>query len=74
MRRVDGEDLADDQPVEQHADRGQVLLDGRLGRCALFHGRTPGVAHLQRLQIRGDMERLDIRELADAVLLEPEEE
>ena len=29
MRRVDGENLADDQPVEQHADRGQMLLDGR---------------------------------------------
>jgi len=53
---------------------GQVLLDGRLGRCALFHGRTPGVGHLQRLQIRGDMERLDIRELADAMLFEPGEE
>ena len=26
-----GDDLAGDQPVEQHADRGQVLLDGRLG-------------------------------------------
>ena len=30
MRRVGGEDLADDQPVEQHADRGEVLFDGRL--------------------------------------------
>ena len=24
------DDLADDEPVEQHADRGEVLLDGRL--------------------------------------------
>ena len=27
---IDREDLADDEPVEQHADRGEVLLDGRL--------------------------------------------
>ena len=27
--RVHGEDLADDEPVAEHADRGQVLLDGR---------------------------------------------
>ena len=30
MRRVGGDDLAGDQPVEQHADRRQVLLDRRL--------------------------------------------
>ena len=63
VRRVDGEDLADDQPVEQHADRGEVLLDGRLG------GRG-----LQRLDIGGDVDRLDVDELDDAVLLEPGEE
>jgi hypothetical protein len=31
MGRVRGEELADHQPVEQHADRGQVLLDRRFG-------------------------------------------
>jgi len=30
-RRVDGEDLADDQPVEQHADRSETQFGGRLG-------------------------------------------
>ena len=30
MRRIGGDDLAGDQPVEQHADRGEVLLDRRL--------------------------------------------
>jgi hypothetical protein len=30
MRRIDRDDLAGDQPVEQHADRGEVLLDRRL--------------------------------------------
>ena len=63
MRRIDGEDLADDEPVEQHADRREVLLDGRLG------GRR-----LQRLDVGGDMHRLDIDELANAVLLDPSEE
>ena len=29
--RVGRENLADDEPVEQHADRRQVLLGGRLG-------------------------------------------
>src|SRR5690348_5267045 len=42
MRLVDGEDLADDEPVEQHADCREVLLDGRPGRCALFHCRIAG--------------------------------
>ena len=71
MRRVDGEDLADDEPVEQHADRRQVLLDGRPGGRALSHGAIAGVRHLQRFDIGGDMEGLDIDEPADAVLLAP---
>jgi hypothetical protein len=74
MRRVDREDLADDEPIEQHADRGKVLFDGRPGRRALFHCRIAGVGHLQRFDIRSDMERLDIDEPADAVLIEPGEE
>ncbi len=60
---IDGEDLADDQPVEQHADRREVLLHRRLG------GRR-----LQRLYIGGDVHGLDVGELADAVLLDPGEE
>src|SRR6266850_1825036 len=32
MRRVDGGDLADDEPVEHHADRGQMLVHGRTRR------------------------------------------
>jgi hypothetical protein len=55
--------LADDEPVEQHADRGQVLLDGRLGGCRLQH-----------LYIGGDVNRFDVGKLADLVLLDPGEE
>src|ERR1700691_5114149 len=29
MGGIDGENLADDEIVEQHADRGEMLLDGR---------------------------------------------
>jgi len=53
VRRVHGEHLADHQPVEQHADRGEMLLDGRLG------GRF-----LQRLDIDPDVNRLDVGEPA----------
>jgi hypothetical protein len=60
MRRVDSEDLADDQPVEQHANGRKVLLHRRLG------GRR-----LQRLDIGRDVDRLDIGEFADLVLLDP---
>jgi hypothetical protein len=47
-----------------------VLLDGRPGRCALLHCRIAGVRHLQRFDIGGDVEGLDIDEPADAALLE----
>ena len=48
MSRVDGNDLAGDQPIEEHADGGQVLLDGALGmRLA------------ELLDVAGDMNRLD---------------
>ena len=54
MSRVDGEDLTDNQPVEQHADRGQMQFYGRLGR-----------RRLQHLYIGGDVDRLDVGEFAD---------
>ena len=60
MCRVDGEDLADNQPVEQHPDRREVQFDGRLG------GRL-----LQHLDVSGDVNRLDVREPADLVALDP---
>ena len=63
MRRVDGEDLADDQPVEQHADCREMQFDGRLG------GRR-----LQHLYIEGDVHRLDVSQPADLVLLDPGKE
>jgi len=63
VRRVAGEDLADHQPVEEHADRRQMLLHGRLG-----HGV------LELFDIGRDVQRLDADELVDAVLLEPGEE
>jgi hypothetical protein len=42
MGWVDGEDLTDDQPVEQHADCRQMLLDRRPGCCPLLKLRSPG--------------------------------
>jgi hypothetical protein len=57
VRRVHREDLAHDEPVEQHADGSQVHLHGRLS------GRR-----LQHLYIGGDVDRLDVGEPADLVL------
>jgi hypothetical protein len=45
---IDGEDLPDDEIVEQHSDRGEMLLDGRLFELARH-----------RLDIGPDMNRLD---------------
>ena len=63
MGRIGGDDLAGDQPIEQHADGGQVLLDRRLLEVLA-----------ERLDIGGDVERLDIGDLADLVLVAPGEE
>ena len=63
MGRIGGDDLAGDQPVEQHADGGEVLLDRRLFKILA-----------ERLDIRGDMQRLDIGDLADLVPVAPGEE
>src|SRR5271166_2614443 len=52
-----------DQPVEQHADGGKVLLDRRLLEI------LP-----KRLDIGRDMQRLDIGDLADLVVIAPGEE
>ena len=59
---IGGDNLAGDQPVEQHADGSQVLLDRRLR-----HRR------LQVLDIGRDVERLDIGDLANAVPFAPSE-
>jgi hypothetical protein len=53
--RIDVDDVAGDEPVEQHAYRGQVLLGGR--------GRDLG---LKVLDEGGDMERLHRCEFIDA--------
>ena len=63
MGRIGGDDLAGDQPVEQHADGGEVLLDRRLLEILA-----------KRLDIGGDMQRLDIGDFADLVLVAPGEE
>ena len=63
MRGIEGDDLADDEPVGQHADRGQVLLDGRLL-----------MRRADRFQIRADVERLDLDEIGDAPGVAPGEE
>ena len=62
MGRVGCDHLAGDQPVEQHADRGQVLLDGRLR-----HRLT------KVLDIGRDVQRLDISDAADPMLVAPAE-
>jgi hypothetical protein len=60
--------MAGHQPVEQHAERGQVLLDrGRREQFGPWR-KEPG---LQILDERGDVDRLDGCELADAVGLAP---
>ena len=51
---------AGDQPVEQDAERRQVLLDGGRGQLAL-----------QVLNESGDVDRLHLGEPADAVILTP---
>jgi hypothetical protein len=60
---IAGEDAAGDEPIEQHADGGEVLLDGRL--------RHPV---LERLYIGGDVKRLDIDQRHDPGGVEPGEE
>jgi hypothetical protein len=59
-RRVIGNDLLDDKPVEQAAQRGQVLLDGRRG-------------HRLGFDIGGDVQRPDCGEL-QIVFFAPAEE
>jgi hypothetical protein len=56
------EDLARDQPVEEGADGGEVLLD-----------RGVGQALLEPLDIAGDVDRLDVLE-RQAVVLAPAKE
>jgi hypothetical protein len=60
---IGGEDAAGDEPIEQHADGGEVLLDGRLRHSLL-----------ERLYIGGDVERLDIDQRDDPGGVEPGEE
>ena len=60
---VGGEDSAGDQPIDHHADGGQVLLDRRLLKILA-----------ERLDIGGDVERLDVGELAEFVAIAPVEE
>ena len=63
LATIGGDDLAGDQPVEQHADGGEVLFDRRLLEVLA-----------ERLDIGGDVERLDIGDLADLVPVDPGEE
>ena len=54
LATIGGDDLAGDQPVKQHANGGQVLLDLRLLEIAA-----------ERLDIGGDVKRLDIGDFAN---------
>jgi len=57
------DDLAGDEPIEQHAHRGQALLGGRRAM------RAP-----EQFDMSADMQRLDVDERGEAVLLAPCEE
>jgi len=57
------EDLADREPVEQHPNRREMQFDGRLGS-----------RRLQPLYVCCNVDRLDVGELTDLVLLDPGEE
>jgi len=61
-RRVSGHHLAGDEPVEQHAHGGELLLDAR---------RRMGL--LERLYISGDIERPDRGQRQPAILAPGEE-
>jgi len=60
MRRVNRNHLADHEPIEQHADAGKVLLNGR---------RREPMADL--LYIGSDVNRPHLTEAAHPLLLAP---
>jgi hypothetical protein len=60
MGRIDVDHMPGDEPVEQHAERGQVLLDGRRRHLGL-----------QVLNESGNMERLDDGKLVEVSLSAP---
>jgi hypothetical protein len=55
-------DLPDDEPIEQHPDRGQVLLN-----------RRGSMRVAEPLDVSGDMMRADLRQLANLAPLAPQE-
>ena len=61
--RVSGNDLAGDQPVEQHADGRQMLLDRRF--LEIFS---------QHFDVGRDMYRFDVVDAAEMVVLAPGKE
>ena len=63
MGRIGRDDLASDQPVEQHANGGEVLLHRRLFKILA-----------ERFDIGGDMQRLDISDFTNGVMITPGEE
>jgi hypothetical protein len=60
VRGIRRHDLTGHQPVKEHPDTGQMLLDGRRGACAL-----------QLLDIGHDMNRLHVLQAANATCLAP---
>jgi hypothetical protein len=65
VSRIHVDDAADHEPVEQHAQRHQVLLNGGRGK-----GFRLVILVLEVLEERGDVERLDVDKLK-AVRLAP---
>jgi hypothetical protein len=63
MGRIGGDDLTGHQPIEQHPNARQMLFDRRFLEI-----------RSKRLDIGRDVQRLDVGQLADLVLLAPGEE
>jgi hypothetical protein len=60
MGRIDVDDMPGDEPVQQHAERGQMLLDGRRRHLGL-----------QVLNESGNVKRLDAGKLVEVSLSAP---
>ena len=63
MGGIRSDEVPDNEPAEQHADRGEVLLDARLFEA---------VAH--RLDVGRDVHRLDVDKLLEAARVAPGKE
>jgi hypothetical protein len=59
VRRIHGDDVADDEPIKEHAQRGEMLFDR-------------GLRRRHALDVRGDMHRLHRRERLEPTRVAPQ--